>query len=125
MILDTNAFTSLLSGDAAVRMVLNAGPGGVLPVIAIGEYRSGLPSHRHGESLRARLNAIVLGSVVLEVETLTAEHYAEIRHELKLQGTPIPTNDIWIAALARQHAMPVVTRDAHFDHVPGIARIGW
>ncbi len=125
MILDTKALTALLKGDPALRRVLNAGAGEVLPVIAVGEYRSGLKSHRDGESLRARLNAVLTGSDVLWVERLTAEHYADIQHQLKLQGTPIPTNDVWIAALARQHAMPIVSRDKHFDHVQGITRVGW
>ena len=50
----------------------------------------------------------------------TAERYAEIRHELKAAGTPIPTNDLWIAALARHHRMRLVTRDSHFRAIQGL-----
>ncbi len=125
MIIDTNALTSLLQGDSALRLVLNAGLGGVLPVIAIGEYRAGIAGHRRSEDLRAKLNSVITGSVILDIDRDTAEHYAAIRHQLKLAGRPIPPNDIWIAALARQHAMPIVSRDAHFDHVPSVTRIGW
>ena len=62
---------------------------------------------------------------VLDVNSETARHYADVREELRRAKTPIPENDLWIAALARQHDLPVITRDAHFDNVPGIRRIGW
>jgi predicted nucleic acid-binding protein len=59
------------------------------------------------------------------VGRVTAQHYAEVRDELRRRGRPIPENDVWIAALAREHAQPVVSRDEHFDHVVGIRRVGW
>jgi tRNA(fMet)-specific endonuclease VapC len=62
---------------------------------------------------------------VLVVDERTAVLYAEIRHELKRSGHPIPENDIWIAALARQHNAPLVTRDQHFDFVHGLKRLNW
>jgi predicted nucleic acid-binding protein len=62
---------------------------------------------------------------VLLVDEVTAERYADIRAELKRAGRPIPGNDLWIAALARQHKTPLLSRDAHFDFVPGLKRIGW
>lgn len=55
----------------------------------------------------------------------TAERYSEIRHELKAAGTPIPTNDLWIAALARHHRIPLVTRDGHFRAVRGLRILAW
>jgi hypothetical protein len=53
-----------------------------------------------------------------------SEH-AELRVELKVRGRPIPGTDVWIAALARQHAMPVISRDEHFDFVPRLKRVAW
>ena len=50
---------------------------------------------------------------------------ASIRGELKRGGRPIPGNDVWIAALARQHSMPVLSREEHFDYVPHVKRIDW
>jgi predicted nucleic acid-binding protein len=62
---------------------------------------------------------------VLHVDRSTASQYAAIRGALKQRGRPIPSNDAWIAALALQHRMPVVSRDAHFDEVSGLERVAW
>jgi predicted nucleic acid-binding protein len=55
----------------------------------------------------------------------TARHYTAIRMELKLAGKPIPANDAWIAALSRQHAVPIMSRDCYFDFVGGLRRRTW
>ncbi len=60
-----------------------------------------------------------------DVTEETSARYAEIRLELKRAGTPIPANDAWIAALARQHTLPILSRDDHFDFVSGVNRLGW
>jgi len=62
---------------------------------------------------------------VLIVDDITAGRYAEVRNQLKQSGRPIPSNDLWIAALARQHGLPLLSRDGHFDFVCGLQRIGW
>jgi predicted nucleic acid-binding protein len=64
-------------------------------------------------------------STVLGIDTDTAHHYAEIRLDLKKFGRPVPPNDAWIAALARQHGFPVTSRDRHFDSIPGVRRRSW
>ena len=64
-------------------------------------------------------------SIILPSDRATADMYAAIRHGLKLRGRPIPENDLWIAALARQHSLEIVSRDPHFDQVEGIRRISW
>jgi tRNA(fMet)-specific endonuclease VapC len=56
---------------------------------------------------------------------MTAETYSRVRDELRRKGRPIPENDIWIAALARQHDQAVVSRDGHFDDVPDLRRVAW
>jgi tRNA(fMet)-specific endonuclease VapC len=63
--------------------------------------------------------------VALPVDLATTAHYARVRNELRRGGTPIPENDVWIAALARQHSLPVVSRDVHFDVVPQLVRRAW
>lgn len=62
---------------------------------------------------------------LLPVVREIAERYTEIRRELKTAGKPIPTNDLWIAASARAHGMPLATRDAHFHAVRGLQIIAW
>jgi len=75
--------------------------------------------------MTAWLEDALATTTVLVADDATTRHYAEIRLQLASAGIPIPINDLCIAAIARQHKMPVLSRDAHFDHVSGLARIGW
>ncbi len=125
MILDTNAVSALFAGEPALAEVLAAVDIPHLPVIVIGEYRYGLRRSKHRGRLGSLLDMLISEAAVLPVDEATAEHYAEIRDELRSKGRPIPENDVWIAALARQHGLPVVTRDGHFDHVEGLRRHAW
>ena len=63
--------------------------------------------------------------MILDADRHTARLYAEIREELRVNGTPIPENDIWIAALARQYHLPILSQDRHFDVVDGLRRLDW
>lgn len=94
-----------------------------LPLIVLGEllagFAAGARPAKNREEL-ARFMASSRVSVLLPNER-TARHYAEIFAALRLEGTPIPTNDIWIAALARQHRISLLTFDSHFDSIPGLA----
>lgn len=92
-----------------------------LPVIVLGEFRYGIAQSRH----RATYDEHVRHFEVLEVTAETAVVYAGLRVELKRPGRSIPANDAWIAALARQHGLPVLSRDQHFDAVPSIERLAW
>jgi predicted nucleic acid-binding protein len=97
----------------------------VVPVIVLGEFRLGIAQSRHQASYENWLRQWVAAVEILDVEEETTRHYAAIGLELKRKGRPIPTNDTWIAALARQHSMPVLSRDRHFDLVKGLKRIAW
>lgn len=125
MILDTNAISALLADDEALHARIAAEPKLYLPVIAIGEFRFGLLGSRLRELLSEKFAGLIGSSKVLDVTEATTSHYAELRQALKFAGTPIPANDLWIAASARQHALPILSRDAHFDNVPGIERLAW
>ena len=96
-----------------------------LPVIVLGEYRFGIAASRHRRAYEAWLMRGRAFWRILQVGEETTAHYALIRQELKKAGTPIPANDVWIAALARQHDLPILSRDAHFDEVLGLTRFGW
>ena len=125
MILDTNAVSALLSGDPALGHLLESSERHHLPVIVIGEFRYGLLRSRHRQTLQAFLETLIRESPVLRVDEATTAHYAAVRSELREAGRPIPENDVWIAALARQHDQPLVSRDEHFDEIAGVERLGW
>jgi predicted nucleic acid-binding protein len=125
VILDTNAVSALLAGNAGLSAVLGPAPRHHLPVIVLGEYRYGLLRSSHREKLEALLETLIRESIVLFVDEATTKAYAQVRDELRQAGRPIPENDIWIAALARQHSQPVVSQDGHFDDVPNLRRLSW
>lgn len=125
MILDTNALSAWLDGDPTIEMKLAAASMVALSVIVLGEYRFGVLFSRSRGEYEQRIAIIEADLTVMGTDSETARHYASIRKELKEAGTPIPWHDIWIAAQARQHAMPILSRDTHFDRVLGITRFTW
>lgn len=125
MILDTNALSAFVDGDPGVGEVLRHQPRACIPVAVLGEFRYGIAQSRHRESYEAWLEAHLGHFDVLPVAAETAAAYAALRVALRQQGTPIPANDAWIAALALQHRMPVLSRDRHFDVVPELRRQSW
>jgi predicted nucleic acid-binding protein len=125
MILDTNALSAAADDDPAIIAVLARADQVAIPVIALGEYRYGIAQSRHRASYGEWLKGLLRDCLVLDTNEPTTHYYAEVVLELKEKGKPIPTNDIWIAALCRQHSLPLLSRDRHFDLVPGIKRIAW
>jgi len=125
MILDTNALSATADNDTAIADSLAAAEELVIPVIVLGEYRYGIAQSRHQARYRQWLDELIPDCTILDVNEGTSHHYAAINLELRRAGTPIPTNDLWIAALGRQHSLPVLSRDRHFDLVRGIRRIHW
>jgi predicted nucleic acid-binding protein len=125
VILDTNSLSAWRDGSLSLLEVLASSAELSLPVIAIGEYRFGLVNSRRQADGEAWLNRVLASVQVLPVTLETTAEYGLIRAELKAQGRPIPANDLWIAALARQHDTAVLSRDRHFDAVEGIHRIDW
>ncbi len=125
MILDTNALSALADGDSAIEPILREATEVAVPVIVIGEYRYGIRQSRNRSRYEQWLAEAALSYRVLDVDEGTARQYAEVRQELKTSGRPIPANDLWIAALVRQHRLPLLSRDQHFDFVRGLKRIAW
>ena len=127
MILDTNALSALAGRDENLINQLSTSPRICTTLISLGEYTYGLngctPARR--KLLQAWLDAFLERAEILSPNRQTIESYAAVRAELKAAGTPIPANDCWIAALARQHRLPLVSKDRHFDKVAGITRIEW
>ena len=125
MILDTNALSAFVDGDAAVGEMLRRQGRACIPVIVLGEFRYGIAQSRHRIAYEQWLQAQLRHFDVLAVTDQTTTFYATLRVALKQQGTPVPANDAWIAALALQHRLPVLSRDQHFDSVPELTRRGW
>ena len=125
MILDTNALSAAADRAPSALEVVAHAEHLALPVIVLGEYRLGIAQSRHRTTYESWLREWVASVTVLDVDEGTTRSYAAIGLELKRQGKPIPTNDLWIAALCRQHSLPLLSRDRNFDLVPGLRRIGW
>lgn len=125
MILDTNALSAAAEQYPGVREMLSAAKELALPVIVIGEFRYGIAQSRYNGRYQRWLDGLIGDCRVLDVTEQTSHHYATIAVELRKSGTPIPTNDVWIAALCRQHTLSLLSRDRHFDAVAGIERLAW
>lgn len=125
LILDTNAVSAFVDGDERLLRAIEGEFELAIPTIVLGEYLYGIYQSRQRATYQAWVTANLPFFDVLPVVRETAERYSEIRHELKTAGTPIPTNDLWIAALARQHRLQLVTRDAHFHAVRALRTVAW
>lgn len=125
MILDTNALSAAADNDPALTALLAGAEQVAIPVIVLGEYRHGIAQSRNRATYETWLIGLLKDCLVLDIQESTTPYYAEFVLELKRKGKPIPTNDIWIAALCRQYSLPLVSRDQHFDLVPEIKRVGW
>jgi predicted nucleic acid-binding protein len=121
---DTNRLTDLLRGDAQLAERLGACDEVWIPLMVLGEIKAGFHggTQRHrNEALLQRFLAKATVSVLLSGRE-TAEHYARIFVQLKRAGTPVPDNDLWIAALALEHDLTLITRDRHFDRISQLPR---
>ncbi len=125
MILDTNGLSAVAEGEAALEPILRKVAQIALPVIVLGEYRYGISQSRHRLHYERWLAEYLPLFRILDIDERTTISYSIIRTELKKAGTPIPSNDVWIAALCRQHSLPLISRDRHFDAVSGVTRLAW
>lgn len=125
MILDTNALSAFIDGDSKAILAISRLDEVAIPVIVAGEYRFGIAQSRYKPRMERSFEEFLESCSILNIDVTTTRHYAAIRLDLKRSGTPIPANDVWVAALSRQHSMPVMSRDKHFDCVTGLKRKGW
>jgi predicted nucleic acid-binding protein len=91
----------------------------------LGEFRYGIAESRHRATYEAWLDEHLSQFEILFVTDETAFAYAALRLALRRSGRPVPANDAWIAALALQHGLPLLSRDRHFDVVAGLTRKSW
>jgi predicted nucleic acid-binding protein len=125
LILDTNALSAIAQGEPGATNIFARARQVAIPVIVLGEYRFGITHSRHKREYERWLEEMVSVCRMLEINEETALWYAGLRVQLKQAGTPIPSNDAWIGALCRQHALPLMSRDRHFDLIQGLQRVDW
>jgi tRNA(fMet)-specific endonuclease VapC len=123
--LDTNRYVDLCKGVADTVVLLEEAEAIALPFVVVGELRAGFAHGRRQAENERILRQFLLkdGVRVLFADDQTTHHYASLFRQLRKQGTPIPTNDIWLAALVLQHNLALHARDRHFDHLPQLVRV--
>jgi tRNA(fMet)-specific endonuclease VapC len=125
LILDTNAVSALLAGDRELAHAMRGKFQHHLPLHVIAQYEFGLLEVKDRRRRHALFRRLEADSIILCPDRETADWYAAIRHDLKKRGKPIPESDLWIASLARQYSLDVVSQDKHFDQVDRVRRISW
>ena len=121
---DTNRLTDLFRGDAALADLLGGCEEVWIPLVSLAELKAGFyggSQRRRNEELLQRFLSRPTAGVLLPGRE-TAEHYARLFVQLKRAGTPVPDNDLWIAAQALEHDLILITRDKHFRHIPQLVR---
>ena len=123
--LDTNRYVDLCKGLEETLAVLQEATAVMMPFVVLGELRAGFAHGRRPvENERVLRRFLAADGVrVLFPDDQTTHHYASVFRQLRHQGTPIPTNDMWLAALTLQHNLALHARDKHFDHLPQLVRV--
>ena len=125
MILDTNALSAWAEGHAGIEAPLRSSNRLITPSVVLGEHCFGIRQSRHRRRYEDWLRRYLPLTEIATITAATASSYAGIRLELKKQGTPVPSNDAWVAALALQHGQPILSNDKHFDLIAGVKRIAF
>ncbi len=122
--LDTNAYSDFMRGDASRVHLVRTARQIFLPLIVLAELRAGFAAGNQESTNAANLQRFLNSPrvTVLLPDEQTTHHYAQLFLQLRRKSVAIPTNDLWIAALAVQHHLVLCTSDAHFQHVPQLPR---
>ena len=126
MAIDTNRYRDFCEGIGAVVNMFRHADRIYVPFTVLAELRAGFACGTLSRKNEAVLSMFLNRPRVVccFADEQTSFHYARIYRQLREKGTPIPTNDIWLAALVVQHNLLLYSRDRHFDHLPQIARAG-
>jgi len=126
VLLDTTIVVDhLRSPNFPLETFLREGGTAYLPLTVLGELFAGAYRVSRREHALQQIRLLLTVAVLLPPDDATAQTYGEIHGELAKAGTPIPQNDVWIAALAREHRLPLVTRDAHFALISNLTVLDW
>lgn len=124
VLVDTNRYQDFCQGVPAVVDLFRRAEEIHIPFIVVGELRAGFAcgtKSLENEKILTRFLHRARVHLLLATED-TTRHYANLFRQLRTQGTPIPTNDLWIAALAVENGLILLSRDSHFNHLPQIER---
>lgn len=123
--LDTNCYVGFCRGEEAPVRAVQTAHELLLPFVVLGELRAGFAcGTRSAQNIQTLTRFLNKPRVkVLYPNDGTTHQYANLFRQLRKQGTPIPTNDLWIGALCVQHDLLLASEDTHFDHLPQIPRV--
>ena len=124
-LLDTNIVIAFLKGDAQVQYGMDRAAEVFVPAIAMGELHFGAAKSDRPTQNAARIEQFVEGRRILFIDSAVARQYGTLKNNLRRKGRPIPENDIWIAAIALERGLTLVTRDAHFDAIDDLRIASW
>jgi tRNA(fMet)-specific endonuclease VapC len=124
-LLDTNIVIALFANENTIKDKLAKADEVFASSVVIGELFYGAHKSSRAKENLARISEFAADSVVLGCDTETAHYYGEIKNALRLKGRPVPENDIWIAAIAMQHGLTLITRDMHFNEIENLKIVTW
>jgi tRNA(fMet)-specific endonuclease VapC len=125
ILLDTSVVVAVLRRVPGLLAKLREADELLVPLVALGELEYGANLAAPPERQHAAVRDFMRGATLLLPTARTAEEYGRAKAALKAAGTPLPENDVWIAAFALEHGLPLATRDAHFERVPNLRMIDW
>jgi len=122
VLIDTNIYIEFLRGNENINNILSSADFIAFSVISIGEILAGFKIWSDEKKYLNELDEFLYSPrlIIYDIDSETSEFYAKIHNELRIAGNPIPTNDMWIAALALQHGIKLLTNDRHFTKVAGL-----
>ena len=122
VLVDTDIYIEFLRGDENTNNILSSADFIAFSVISIGEILAGFKIWSDEKKYLNELDQFLYSPrlIIYDIDSETSEFYAKIYNELRVAGNPIPTNDMWVAALALQHGIKLLTNDRHFTKVAGL-----
>jgi tRNA(fMet)-specific endonuclease VapC len=125
VLVDTNVVVAYFRGDKVLHPHFAGLTPVYLPWVVLGELHSGAERAQRRQEQLAYIYDLLIYAVVLFADQDTTEIYGQVKAELARLGKPIPDNDLWIAAIARQYDLPLATRDVHFTQAPRLKTLAW
>ena len=125
ILLDTNIISAWLKGETAIADKINQSLEVYIPIQVLGELYFGAQYSTQLELNLRNIQKLADNYTVLNADRETANIYGIIKASLKKKGRPIPENDIWIATIAQQYQLILITRDKHFNEINSLEIENW